>query len=275
MKKQFLYFSFFSLLLIEVSSCGKSLDKNEKSVIENDLAEIVYKENLWYVAGGIDDYFYEAVEAYADKGHEEMQAKIDNYSATSSLFGGGWDLAELFGSSTPEIYRRTYYRYINYANDNRKNMAYVINEVTEIVENNPDILDKFEEEANFSLLPFRNIEGLSSEYVSAKELSKYKNLSFSNANKEEWGELIMGPLKNPHFSSVAVVCGTLKALSFVDFPEAVYALYDEKEKAWEVGYDSEDAYLVNFVKKGDILEFQYSPTEYYEGYIESKTNKLK
>lgn len=262
-----------STCVIVFSSCGETLSSDEKSVIENDLADILYEENMLYQASSLDDYLYEAVDAYLDKCHDEMQSKIDSYNTSASLFGG-WDAAELFGSSGPEIFSGLYYRYLNYANDNREKMADLIEEVTRVVVDNPQILDKFEEGETFSLAPFSKIEGLP-EYISDDELAIYRDLSLSEANMEEWGEMVMGPLKKPCFSTMAVICATLKALCLVNYPVAVYAIYDEEEKGWIVGYDTEDAYFVKFKTKGDVLEFEYSPHDYQAVYIDSINNKLK
>lgn len=274
MTSRWINFTLTALFIAILSSCGKSLNDYEKSIIENDMAEVAYEENLWIQASSLDDYLYEAVEAYADKGHEEMQSKIDSYNASVSLFGGGWDVAELFGTSAPELYERTYYRYVDYANDNLGNIEDVVRKVTEIIVENPIILYRFDNEENFSLASFQTI-GSIPESIPAEELDNYKNLSLSKANKAEWGEMVMGTLKNPRFSPTAVIWATLKALSLIDYPEAEYAVYDDEEDGWEVGYDTGYAYLIKFVHKGDILEYQYSPTEYFEGYVDSKNNKLK
>ena len=84
----------------------------------------------------------------------------------------------------------------------------------------------------------------------------------------------MGEYRRPRLSSSAVLCAVLCAMSYVDKPKAVYAVYDDEREAWEVGYNNKDAYFVTFEIKGDVLRYEYSPTRYSAELAKSELNAL-
>ena len=51
--------------------------------------------------------------------------------------------------------------------------------------------------------------------------------------------------------------------------------WGDEEEGWEVGYNTSQAYFITLEQDGNILEFSYDLVDYFEGYIDSKNNKLK
>lgn len=249
------------------------MSDDERDIIETNLANILYDENIDARANSTDEYLYDAVQSYVDIVYDKAQDEIDDYEAASALDSS--ELYELLGGSTPGQSADRYYEYVDHVNAHRETMCDDINEVARIIQNDHHILSKFfSGNSTISLEDFvGTIEGLPSS-ITSEDFDKYRSVDFDKSNMATWGELIMGDIKNQRYSPLAVVCATIIRINRLKWPTPVYAVYDEEYEGWEVGYNTRQAYFVTFEQKGDIQEFVYVDSEYSDAYIHSKNNVL-
>lgn len=99
--------------------------------------------------------------------------------------------------------------------------------------------------------------------------------AFNPEDAAGWAKVIMGDFEHPKYSVIPVIYFVNKTLSNIQKPSVVYAVYNEDEKGWEIGYSNEKAFNVEFSKLGDVVKYKYTPIEYEEAYINSKTNVLR
>lgn len=277
MKTRKISLAFPLILIFGMVSCGDGLSEDELQVIDNDIAHIVYNSNIDRRVERVIDYLTESVGIYSDEAHDTTQAKIDERNATSALMGGSmFDIGELYGSSTNQIIAKKYYNYIDYVNERREFVDDDAKAIVKIIKANPNVVDSFlDGQTNISLLPFRSVEGIPSS-ISYTQFNKYKNLDQNRSNRSQWGQLLMGTVQHPEYSPVTLLCALVTQIERLKYPTPVYAVYKkyDDEEGWEVGYDTSQAYFITFEEDGDILEYDYEPVDYFEGYINSENNKL-
>lgn len=285
MKKNVAIFASLAVVASLMTSCGHHLTKDQLETINDDLPYKVYVDNIEESIEPVADYLWEAVDSYTDQVKQETQDKIDDYNSTSALFGGSFfDVGALVGSSAPELYAKKYNQYIDYANKHQKDLIRDIKKIGEIVQNNPDLIDEFfSGDKTISLKEFSSIRGLPAT-ISSEEIKRYEDLELTDGNQAQWGLAVMGTLKEPKYSPLAVLCAFMIEVGSLDYPEPVYAVYQDEieyeldgkdytSDGWEVGMDTEQAYYLVFDKHG--LDYVFIPTEYSERYVNSKENKLK
>lgn len=266
------------ILMLGMVSCDDGLSENERQIIDNDMARMVYNRNIDRRAERVLDYLEESVQTYCDQAHKTTQDKIDERNATSALMGGSmFDIGELFGTSGNQLIAKQYYNYIDYVNAKREDANDDAEAIVKIVKANPEVMDSFYDgQANISLTPFGNIDGIPSS-ISSAQFDKYKNLEQDKSNRSQWGQLLMGTIKQPEYSPLALLCALITRIERLKYPTPVYAVHKEYDdvEGWEVGYDTSQAYFITFEEDGDILEYDFEPVDYFDGYINSENNKLK
>lgn len=279
--KKLTYLLLLNITGVVFTSCNENLNEAEMDVLNNDLAAKIYAENIEYRTEDVADYLWDAVDVYADQLGDETQKDIDEYNATSALFGGSlFDVNELYGSSATEQYAKRYYKFTDYANDHREDFEEDCENISIILQKHPEVIDDFfSGSSNISLSLFQKIEGIPSS-ITADRFETYRSLELNKSNRSKWGELVMGTIKEPRYSPLAVLCAMVIRVERLKYPKPVYAVYKEgedfdDEDGWEVGYDTKQAYFVVFDEDEDILEYTYDEVDYFEEYIDSKKNKLK
>lgn len=264
----------FGLML---TSCEQTLTEDEKKVITTDIPKEMFREIVMATADELDDFLWDGVVNYAEETGERVQRKIDERNRTAAFLGGNmFDFAELFGTSTNEIYAKEYNNYILYANNHRSDLLELVNKMSEVIANNPSIAYSYASGC-LDQVPMSYFQKVSSDLPSSINeifVDGTDNLTMDSSDKVSWGEAIMGEYRRPRLSSSAVLCAVLCAMSYVDKPKAVYAVYDDEREAWEVGYNNKDAYFVTFEIKGDVLRYEYTPTRYSAELAKSELNAL-
>ncbi|MCH5245055.1 MAG: hypothetical protein J1E84_01225 [Muribaculaceae bacterium] len=227
------------------------------------------------------DYLWDAVDVYADQLGDKTQKDIDEYNATSALLGGSlFDVNKLYGSSATEQYAKRYYKFTDYANDHREDFEEDCKNISIILQKHPEVIDDFfSGSSNISLSLFQKVEGIPSA-ITADRFETYRSLELNKSNRSKWGELVMGTIKEPRYSPLAVLCAMVIRVERLKYPKPVYAVYKEgedfdDEDGWEIGYDTKQAYFVTFNEDEDVLEYTYGEVDYFDGYVQSKKNKLK
>lgn len=264
----------FGLML---TSCEQTLTEDEKKVITTDIPKEMFREIVMATADELDDFLWDGVVNYAEETGERVQRKIDERNRTAAFLGGNmFDFAELFGTSTNEIYAREYNNYILYANNHRSDLLELVNKMSEVIANNPSIAYSYASGC-LDQVPMSYFQKVSSDLPSSINeifVDGTDNLTMDSSDKVSWGEAVMGEYRRPRLSSSAVLCAVLCAMSYVDKPKAVYAVYDDEREAWEVGYNNKDTYFVTFEIKGDVLRYEYTPTRYSAELAKSELNAL-
>ena len=102
-----------------------------------------------------------------------------------------------------------------------------------------------------------------------------ENMALDETDQAEWGAAVMGEYRKPRLSAPNVLFAMLRAVEDCAMPKPAYAFYDEDQKLWIVGYDNRDAYEITFTQKGDVIQYEYTPTEYSTAYENSRYNVLK
>lgn len=275
------YFLPLGFIVLLMSGCNESLSEAELNAINNDIPDKIYAANIEERAENVQDYLWDAVDVYVDQLEDNIQKEIDDYNATSSLFGGSlFDVNELFGSSATEQYAKRYYKFTDYANDHLDVFEEDCESISRILQKHPEVInDFFSGNSNISLSLFQTVEGLPSS-ITAEQFEKFRSVELNKSNRAKWGELVMGTLKNPRYSPLAVLCAMVIRVERLKYPRPVYAVYKEGEEfydedGWEVGYDTKQAYFITFNEDEDILEYDCEEVDYYKEYIDSKKNKLK
>lgn len=263
-------------IMMVATSCTKELSEDEQDVIHNHISKELYQAEVSYIGNQLGGYLNEAVSDYAETLGNQIQKKIDERNATNALFGGSmFDMAELFGTTTNDLIAKQYYRYIDYINSNMNDMVEMAMGMTTILGKHPEFIKQFENGIpdTVSLEIFSSLNNVPGS-ISGKSLD-FGTLTLDDTDKEDWGEILMGNYKEPQMSVPAVLYTSILAVENLKEPKAVYAVYDDDSDSWDVGYDSQQAVRVGFKLKGDVLAYEYSPTQYNEVYIKSDFNALK
>ena len=279
--QKLIYILPLALITLCITACDETLSESELKVIEKNLPAKIYAENIAGRVESVYDYLWDAVDVYADQLGDKTQKDIDEYNATSALFGGSlFDVNELYGSSATEQYAKQYYKFTDYANDHREDFEEDCKNISIILQKHPEVIDDFfSGSSNISLSLFQKVEGIPSA-ITADRFETYRSLELNKSNRSKWGELVMGTIKEPRYSPLAVLCAMVIRVERLKYPKPVYAVYKEgedfdDEDGWEIGYDTKQAYFVTFNEDEDVLEYTYGEVDYFDGYVQSKKNKLK
>lgn len=271
---------FCGLALLALTSCSLPLSDKEKDVIENELAKKVYTSNIADNTEALYDYLWSGLEDYADTTEKELEDKMNSLR---ELNAWGFDMngiSEAFtGRSASETIVSTYYSLIDYINDHSEDLKQMTVEIANIMVDNPSLKSAYKSAIDngegMSLAAFSSIKGIPSE-LTPDMVKLYSSMEFDDDNKIAWGKAVIGDYKKPRLSAVAVVAAMLNVLANTNVnPKPLYAVYDEEEDYWEVGYDTQDAYAVAFEDKGDVTRYQYEPIDFHKAFVNSKTNVLK
>lgn len=237
MKFKFILFILSLFCLIVSCKKEKTLSEAEKNVIVKDIPEKLYKEEMENMSQTLFDYIWEGVSDYVEVQKSQTQKEVREIQATKAFLGGSLDPAALFGSSTESLIAQRIPKYINYVNQHQKELGDLIVKITNILANHPEFIKKFESGEFGQSVPLN--EFASTNYLPASidvsSFEDYENLGFDTQDRMDWGEAIMGALKKPSFSAVAVFYATVTAMSHIIYPEATYAVYEEEDDSWEVG----------------------------------------
>lgn len=279
--QKLIYILPLALITLCITACDETLSESELKVIEKNLPAKIYAENIAGRVESVYEYLWDAVDVYADQLGDKTQKDIDEYNATSALFGGSlFDVNELYGSSATEQYAKRYYKFTDYANDHREDFEEDCKNISIILQKHPEAIDDFfSGSSNISLSLFQKVEGIPSA-ITADRFETYRSLELNKSNRSKWGELVMGTIKEPRYSPLAVLCAMVIRVERLKYPKPVYAVYKEgedfdDEDGWEIGYDTKQAYFVTFNEDEDVLEYTYGEVDYFDGYVQSKKNKLK
>lgn len=279
--QKLIYILPLALITLCITACDETLSESELKVIEKNLPAKIYAENIAGRVESVYDYLWDAVDVYADQLGDKTQKDIDEYNATSALLGGSlFDVNKLYGSSATEQYAKRYYKFTDYANDHREDFEEDCKNISIILQKHPEVIDDFfSGSSNISLSLFQKVEGIPSA-ITADRFETYRSLELNKSNRSKWGELVMGTIKEPRYSPLAVLCAMVIRVERLKYPKPVYAVYKEgedfdDEDGWEIGYDTKQAYFVTFNEDEDVLEYTYGEVDYFDGYVQSKKNKLK
>lgn len=277
MKNLFKYKNLFLvILLVGFASCNSiSLSEQERKIITHNLSDYLYKESFEEYSQPIYEYLWGCVDEFSDNEKIKVEKKIRERNALDAFLGGSWDVAELFGTTTNQLYINEYNKYINYVNSHNEDLYDLVFALINNISESPEILEIFNSVGweSESLEQFSGIRYMPRS-ISWDTFRDYENHEIDNENQLWWGKMVMGPLKHPSLSGTTVFYVVGKVLSQIEKPEAVYAVYDKEKKSWEIGYNTEQALEVKFTKKGDLINYEYMPCSYESAYINSKLNEL-
>ncbi len=264
------------IILLAMTACEHKLSENERSVMANDLPKELFKEKVGAVGLQLGEYLTDAVSEYSESLRNNLQKEIDERNAADALWGGGnaFDVYELFGTSTNEMIAKTYNKYINYVNGHIDEISEMSSEMIQVLGEHPEFIDKFKNESQetISLEIFKGIKNVPIS-ISGSSLD-FGMLTLDETDKYDWGEILMGKYNKPQISVPAILYASILAVEYLEKPKLVYVIYDEDTDSWDAGYDSEQALNVVFKTKGDILQYEYAPTQYNKEFIESKLNVI-
>lgn len=273
--KGFKVLIFSMVWLVVMASCKKELSERERDIIKYDLSEELYKERVNEVGTQLGEYLTDAVSEYAESLRTKLQKEINDYNSATALFGGNaFDIAELFGTSTTEIISRQYEEYVNYANRHLDEIPEITMVIANRLAENPEFLSKLSN-GSWDSINLDLFEGINNipEIITAENMN-FGGLSLNESNKVEWGEKIFGDYKKPKLSPEVILYTSVLAIEPISKPKPVYAVYDEENEYWEVGYNSHQALGIKFTQQGDILRYDYRKIKYENELIHSSQNVL-
>lgn len=256
--------------LLSFTSCEKKLTDLEKEIVVENIPADLYESSVHSAADALDDYLFESVVEYVDK----VEQKVKREMRDAPMYDY-WDISLVFGApSKSERLANQYNQYISYAKKNRQTLNDIVMGVAQIIAHNPSLLNNFpgnSETVNFEC--FSEVEYVPSS-ISLSEYESWSAIGFENSDKIKWGETILPYSKSPKLSAGAIVVSTISLLKNISLPRPVYAIYDKENKTWDIGYSTQQAVTVNFIEKGDVLNWEYDEAEYVEAYKKSKYNVL-
>lgn len=257
-------------------SCSKKLSDDEMRIIQSSIPKKIFEEQVKSMASELNDYLWEGVRAYADKTDKELANAIYNRQQVVSAFG--WE-NDIFGQALlgdkPGENAALFEKYIDYANTHQTALANQIESIAEVIIKNPSVINKFNNgEAEAALAPFHSLEGMPSD-LNINMIGGLENMALDEIDQTEWGTAVMGTFDKPGLSAPDILFAMFRAVEDCAIPKPVYAFYDEDQELWIIGYDNKDAYEITFTKKGDVIQYEYKPTEYSTAYESSKYNVLK
>lgn len=258
------------------TSCSNSLSKDELSIINTNLPAQIFEEQVKSAASELNDYLWEGIREYADKTDDELTTAIYNkHQAVRAL---GWEndiFGQAFLGDKTEKNAALFEKYIDYANSHQTALADQIESIAKVIIKNPSVISKFNNgDVEEALAPFRSLEGMHSD-LNIDMVAGLENMTLDETDQVEWGAAVMGEYNKPCLSAPNVLFAMLRAVKDCAMPKPVYAFYDDDQELWIIGYDNKDAYEITFTKKGDVIQYEYSPTEYSTAYENSRYNVLK
>lgn len=262
-------------ILLLMASCEQKLSDKEREIISIELPKELYMREIEVVDYQLGDYLKDAIDDYEKSLRKKLQKKIDERNATNALLGGSmFDFSELFGPSANEIIAEQYNDYINYVNRNINDVENLAIGMTKILAQHPDFIEKFnnEEQETISLEIFKDLDKVPNS-ISGNSMD-LGMITLDDTDKLNWGEILMGDYKKPHISIPAILYASILAVEHIQKPKPVYAIYNDDDESWDIGYNSEEALKVYFETKVDLIKYQFEPTRYESAFIKSKLNML-
>lgn len=271
-----LLYNILAVFLIGFSSCGEKLDEIELEVINKDIPSELYLQISLQSAQALNNYIFDGLQEYAESMKTQLKQEMQKHRQSVAMFGD-WDIgAAVFGApSKEEKLVNTYNSYINYANRNNQKIYDVILGETQILAQNPSLINKFTSsgnEINFEV--FSDLEYVPSS-ISLESYNKYSDIPLNKTNMSKWAAVVLPYSNKPSIRYDALTVSVIKMMQTISFPKAVYAVYNKDLKAWNVGYDTNQAYLVTFIIDNDVVNWEMAETNYVEAYVNSKGNVLK
>lgn len=256
-------------------SCSTDLSEQELSIIKNNIPDKMFEEEVLSLASDVNSYLWDGVDEYAEKTRKELQTALTKKNAVINYLG--WQ-DDIFGQALlgdkPEKNAGRYEQYVDYVNSHQSAMANLIESIAGVVVKNPEVIKQYNNgDIEKALAPFRSLEGMPSDLN--VEMLGSGNGVLDEMDQCGWGEAVMGSYDKPSMSAPVILDAVFQALSDCSKPKPVYAVYDEDEELWVVGYDNEEAIKLEFTEKGDVLHYEYIFTEYSDAYAKSKYNVLK
>lgn len=269
-------YNVIALFLLGLSSCGENLNEIELDIIKKEIPSEIYQEVAFQSAEKLDDYIFEGLQEYVDAMKSQVMREMQEHRQSVALFGD-WDIGSaVFGApSKEEKLANRYNSYIDFANRNRQRIYETIMGEAEIIAKDPTVLNKFSSPENeISLEIFSKLEFIPAS-MNRETFNKYLDIPFNKKDIQKWGEAILPYSNKPSIQFDALTVAVIKMMKNVSLPKAVYAVYNKDLKAWNVGYDTEQAYIVTFIIDNDVENWDMEETSYIEAYINSKGNVLK
>lgn len=268
------YYYIGCAFLILLASCSNKLDDTELEIIHNDIPSEIYQETASQMADELDDYIMSGIEEYSETIKSKVVNDMQEYSQATAIFGD-WDIgAAVFGEPTHnEKLVDRFNSYIDYVNRKRQTIYETIKGETEIIAKNPAILNSFAGIDDVNLEVFSPLEFIPSS-ISRESYTEYYSIPFSKTDMQRWGEAVLPYSKQPAVQFDALTVAVIKMMRNITYPTPVYAVYNKEEKAWNVGYDTRQAFYVTFTTEDDVVVWEMEETVYSEAYINSKGNVL-
>lgn len=269
-------FNAIPLFLIIFTSCNEKLDDLELEVIHKEIPSEIYMETSLQSAETLDDYIFDGIQEYADAMKIQVKQEIQKHRQSVAMFGD-WEIGSaVFGEpSKEEKLANKYNSYINYVNHNRQKIYKVIIGIAQIIAKDPTILTNISSSENvINLDAFSDLEYVPTS-MSQDTYNKYLDIPMNTSDRYKWGEVILPYSNKPSIQFDALTIAVIKMMKNISFPKAVYAVYNKELKAWNVGYDTEQAYLITFILDNDVENWEIEETKYVGAYINSKGNILK
>lgn len=258
-----------ALCALLLCSCSEpSLNETEMEIINTHLPLKIYEDNVIDAIDPQDLYddLWECVRAvakYYERDTEDLYNSPFSSFVTSMMALGGENAA------------RDYNRYVDYCNDHQEQLIDAVNEVTKVLMENPDLEPYIEDGSPvLSLCRFGHIPNMPA-YADDEGCQIYATERIDSSNKVKIGRFLMGKPSRPCYNPEVVVGQAVLRMGTQTIPSPVYAIYNEDDETWDVGYDSHEAYNVVFEDKAEVVEYDFSRTTFHPALINSESNVLR
>ncbi|MDE6300463.1 MAG: hypothetical protein K2M19_01935 [Muribaculaceae bacterium] len=254
-------------ILMLVSCAKPTLTDTEIKIINKNIAQKIYESN---VENAIDpqslyDDLWECVHAVAKKEEKEAEAFYNN--PFTGMFSA---LATFTGEDVGDKYSN----FVDYCNDHQDYLLDAVNEVVEVFKKNPGLNAYGEGEGiHLDLREFSHIYRMP-QSVDDEAANVYAMKRITPENKVQFGRYLMGTANHPNYAPQVVVGQALVRMGHQKFPRPVYAVYDDEDGTWDVGYDCERAVTILFEKKKHSTSYEFGEIKYYPFLISSPDNVL-
>ena len=272
-----LSFTCISILTLIFSSCKPTLSETELKIINTDIPKELYAANVLEAVDPQDlyDELWEGVREYITQQKRTIK-KNERDLANNPFFSGFSGLINILdgmdgGSSNPS---NKLERYIDFCNDHNEYLLDAVYKVTEVIQKNPGLtLEHVGDSEDLSLAAFSDVREMP-ETTFGPNFAQLSSNAIDYSNRANFGRCLMGDYNAPKYSVDVVVAQVLLRAEDVEMPRPVYAVYDEEEELWLIGYNSKDAIAIQFEKEGKSIHYIWHPIEYYAGFVDSKENML-
>lgn len=265
------------VLTLLFTACKPTLSKTELKIINTDIPQELYAANVTEAVNPQNLYneLWEGVGEYI-KQQERIIKKNERSLANNPFAAGFADLANILdgmggGASKPS---NKLERYIDFCNDHNEYLLDAVNKVTEVVQKHPGLtLEYVGDSDNLSLAAFSEIREMP-ETTFGPNFGQLSSTPIDYSNRANFGRCLMGEYNAPKYSVDVVVAQVMLRAKDVKIPYPVYAVFDEEEEMWLIGYNNEDAIAIQFEKDGKRVHYVWHPVGYYSGFVDSKENML-